>query len=192
MAPLDPGRKVDRGFVGNILGRVKKILMVALLCLEAPGVRALPPVESFQPDMTMYGFADLFAIRPLDMAILPITSGTWALSLPFTAGSKSAQRSYEILVRDPAQHLSARPLGSFSEWNNRDRKKPVLIQLSSGYVLAELTPEQQRRYQVARRQYEERSAIIEKEDVLSEKEREALLQGEARRWDNLIRLLLSL
>ena len=174
---------------------MKKGLPLAMLMIvmSCPG-RALPPSDFFEPDLTMYSFADLFFVRPITLATLPITSTTFAASLPFTAGAgkDSAARSYEILVGEPAQYLESRPLGSFFDWENRDKTKPVVIRFPEGYSVAELSPQQERRYRVALREHEERITAIEKEIDLPESDRKSLAAAEERRWANVLRLLLSL
>jgi len=156
--------------------------------------RAVPPSDFFEPDLTMYSFADLFFVRPSSAAMLPLTSLTYAASLPFTsgAGKESAARSYEILVGDPAAYVAARPLASFFDWENRDKSRPVVIKFPEGYTVAELSPQQERRYRVALKEHTERILAIEREIELPESDRKALASAEERRWENVLRLLLSL
>lgn len=160
----------------------------------APWARALPPSDYFEPDLTMYSFADLWVIRPISAAILPVTMTTFTVGAPLTAGSgrDSVQRSYDLLVGDPAQFLMARPLGSFFDWENRDRTKPVVIKFPDGYTMAELSPQQERRYRVALQDHEARIRAIEDEKELPEADRKALVGSEERRWEKVLRLLLSL
>ena len=168
------------------------MLMIALGLV--PWARALPPADYFEPDLTMYSFADLWVVRPLSAAILPLTVTTFTVGAPLTAGSgrDSVQRSYDILVGDPAQFLMARPLGSFFDWENRDRTKPVVIKFPDGYTMAELSPQQERRYRVALQDHEARVQAIEGEAELPEADRKALAAAEERRWEKVLRLLLSL
>lgn len=156
--------------------------------------RAIPPSDYFEPDMTMYSFADLFFVRPMSLGMLPITGTTFAASLPFTAGAgqESAARSFDILVGEPTEYLAARPLGSFFDWENRDKTKPVVIKFPEGYTVAELSPQQERRYRVALREHQQRILAIERETELPEKDRQSLAAAEQRRWENVLRLLLSL
>jgi len=154
--------------------------------------RALPPADYFETDQAMYSFADLCVVRPLDVAVIPLTSLTWIASLPLTSISDSAERSYGVLVRDPAEYLVKRPLGSFFDWDNRDQTKPVVIKFSGSYTLAELSPAQEMRYRDALKSHETRLRAIENEAGLSEGDRTRLVAGEEKRWEDLIRRLLSL
>lgn len=172
-----------------------KFLLALILALATASLgRALPPSDYFEPDLTMYSFADLYFVRPISLAILPITTTTFAASLPFTAGAggEAAARSYDILVGDPSQFLASRPLGSFFDWENRDKTRPVVIKFPDGYTMAELSPQQERRYRVALQEHKERIIAIERETELPEKDRQALAAAEDRRWENILRLLLSL
>jgi hypothetical protein len=172
-----------------------KQVLVLLLCFGlALPARAVPPADYFEPDLTMYSFADLWVVRPLSAAVLPLTMTTFAVGAPATAGSgpDSVQRSYDILVGDPAQFLMARPLGSFFDWENRDKTKPVVIKFPEGYTVAELSPQQERRYRVALQEHKQRIMAIERETDLPESDRKALAAAEERRWENVLRLLLSL
>jgi len=173
---------------------IKRLGLWILLAGMVSPARSLPPADLFEPDLTMYSFADLWAIRPLTLAVLPITTTTFVASVPVTAGSgrDSVSRSYDILVGDPSQFLAARPLGSFFDWENRDKTRPVVIKFPDGYTLAELTPQQERRYRVALKEHEERVLAIEREVELPESDRQALVAAEDRRWENVLRLLLSL
>lgn len=167
--------------------------MLVLLGL-APWVRALPPADYFEPDLTLYCLTDLLVVRPLDLAMLPLTTSTFAVSVPVTAGSGSdaVARSYEILVGDVSQHLAARPLGSFFDWENRDKTRPVVLQFPGSYTVAELSPQQERRYRAALKEHKARIEAIRKEPELPEKDRLKMVQAEERRWENVLRLLLSL
>ncbi len=155
-------------------------------------VRALPPSDYFAPPETMYSFADFWVVRPLDLAVLPITATTWFLSLPVTAASGTSDQAYDILVKNPSQHMMSRPLGQFFDWENRDQTRPVVIKFNDSYSMAELSPEQERKYRTALKEHEARIMAIEREADLPQKDRDALALGEARRWENVIRLLLSL
>lgn len=168
-------------------------VLLALLAV-VPWGRAVQPADYFEPDLTMYSFADLWVVRPLTAAVLPLTMTTFAAGAPVTAGSgkDSVERSYEILVGDPSQFLMARPLGSFFDWENRDKTRPVVIKFPEGYTVAELTPQQERRYRVALQEHKDRVLAIEREDDLPEADRKVLAAAEERRWQNVLRLLLSL
>jgi len=157
--------------------------------------KALPPADYFEPDLTMYSVADFGLIRPVTLAVLPITMTTFAASMPIFgagAGRDSVDRSYEILVGDVSQFAFARPLGSFFDWENRDRTKPVVIKFPDGYTVAELSPQQERRYRVALQEHKDRILAIERETDLPESDRKSLAAAEERRWENVLRLLLSL
>ena len=154
--------------------------------------RALPPADYFETDQAMYSFADFWVVRPLDIGMIPLTSLTWVASLPLTSISGSAERSYSVLVQDPAEHLVKRPLGSFFDWENRDQTRPVVIKFSGSYTLAELSPAQEIRYRDALKSHEERLRAIENESGLSEADRQLLVAGEEKRWEDLLRRLLSL
>ena len=172
---------------------MKKIFgSVALLAWMTSGSRALPPADYFDPDLTMYSCADFWVVRPLDAAVIPITTLTWVASLPLTSISSSAQRSYDILVKDPAEYLVKRPLGSFFEWENRDQSRAVVIRFSDSYAVAELSPSQEERYRAVLQNHQQRLAAIQKEEGVPEEERARLLAGEEKRWEDLVRRLLSL
>ena len=173
---------------------MKPAWWLGLMLALTPWGRAVPPSDFFEPDLAMYSFADFWVVRPLTAAVLPLTMTTFAVSAPATAGSgkDSVQRSFEVLVGDPAEFLAARPLGSFFDWENRDKTKPVVIQFPDGYTVAELSPQQERRYRVALREHQSRVLAIERETELPEKDRKALAAAEERRWENVLRLLLSL
>lgn len=170
-----------------------RVLFLGLL-LAAQGGRALPPSDYFEPDLAMYSTADLWVVRPLSLAVLPLTATTFLVGAPATAGAggESLQRYYDFLVQEPAAFLSARPLGSFFDWDNRDRTRPVVIRFPDGYTVAELSPQQERRYRVALREHQERILAIERETELPEGDRKSLAAAEERRWENVLRLLLSM
>lgn len=177
-----------------ILKKVKKLTFLVAVLAWLPVCRALPPTDYFEPDLAMYSFADVWVVRPLTMAVIPLTATTFAAGVPFSAagGEDSVARSYNILVEDPAEFLVKRPVASFFEWESRDRSKPVVIQFPDGYTLAELSPQQERRYRQALAEHHERIMAIERETTLPEKDRQALAAAEERRWENVLRLLLSL
>lgn len=187
-------RCVDPKMEWNHACIMKRFGMICLFLGVVPGGKALPPSDYFEPDLTMYSFADLWVVRPLTAAVLPLTMTTFAVGAPVVAGSgqESVQRSYDILVGDPSQFLAARPLGSFFDWENRDRTKPVVIKFPEGYTVAELTPQQERRYRVALKEHQDRIMAIEREASLPEEDRKSLAAAEQRRWENVLRLLLSL
>lgn len=176
------------------MGVMKGFWIAAFFWMVVSWGRAAPPTDYFEPDLAMYSFADLWLVRPMSAAMLPLTMTTFLVGAPLTAGSgkESVQRSYDLLVGDSAQFLSARPLGSFFEWDNRDQTKPVVIAFPEGYTVAELSPEQERRYRVALQQHKQRIQAIQGEAALPEAERQALAAAEQRRWENVLRLLLSL
>ena len=166
------------------------ILLLAGI-LELP-VRAAPPSDYFAPPETLYSFADFWIVRPLDLAVLPVTSLTWVASLPVTAASGTQEQSYDLLVKNTAQHLMSRPLGSYFDWENRDQSRPVVIQFRDSYAMATLTPQQERKYRNALKDHQARLEAIEREDTLPEMDREKLVAAEERRWENIVRVLLSL
>ena len=63
----------------------------SLLGLILVGGLGLAPARAasdlFEPDMTMYSFADLWLVRPMNAAMTPLTGLTYLCSLPFTSGS---------------------------------------------------------------------------------------------------------
>ena len=83
-------------------------------------------------------------------------------------------------------------MGQFWDWENRDQSRPVVIKFADGYSMADLSPEQERKYRRALQTHEERILAIERAQDVPEKDRQALVRGEERRWENSIRLLLSL
>jgi len=58
--------------------------------------------------------------------------------------------------------------------------------------MAELTPEQERKYRRALQDHEERILAIERASDIPQEDRDALARGEERRWENVVRLILSL
>ena len=168
--------------------------LAVILMVSAPCARALPPSDFFEPDMTMYSFADLWVVRPLAAAILPLTATTFAAGAPVAVGSgkEALERSYNVLVSDPAEFLASRPLGSFFDWENRDKTRPVVIRFSGSFAVAELSSSQEQRYRAALKSHEARMEAIQKEADLPESERERLIQGEEQRWEDLVRRLLSM
>jgi hypothetical protein len=67
-----------------------------------------------------------------------------------------------------------------------------VIKFTDGYSMAELTPEQERKYRSALQEHEERILAIERASDVPQEDRDALSRGEERRWENVVRLLLSL
>ena len=86
----------------------------------------------------------------------------------------------------------SRPLGSYFDWENRDQSRPVVIQFRDSYAMATLTPQQERKYRNALKDHQARVEAIEREDTLPEMDREKLVAAEERRWENIVRVLLSL
>jgi len=165
------------------------LFLVGALCLP---LRAAPPGDYFTPPETMYAFADFWIVRPLDLAVLPITSLTWVASLPVTAASGTQEQAYDLLIKNTSQHMMARPLGSYFDWENRDQSRPVVIQFKDSYAMADLTPQQERKYRNALKDHQARVEAIEREDALPENDRENLVAAEERRWESIVRVLLSL
>ena len=58
--------------------------------------------------------------------------------------------------------------------------------------MADLTPQQERKYRAALKDHETRIEAIEREQDIPQEDRDDLARGEERRWENLVRLLLSL
>ena len=187
-------RAIDPPRLGHIPDSMKRLLLGILVAGAAPWGRALPPTDYFEADMAMYSFADLWVVRPASLAVLPLTATTFLAGIPVTAGAgpSAASRSYQVLVGEPSQFLAARPLGSFFDWENRDRTRPVVVQFPDSYLLAELSPEQEIRYRNALKEHQERIMAIEREVELPEADRKALAAAEDRRWENVLRLILSL
>ena len=156
------------------------------------GLHAEAPSDYFAPPETMYSFADFWVVRPLDLAVLPLTATTWVVSLPVTAASGTSDQAYDLMIRQLAQHMMKRPMGQFFDWENRDQSRPVVIKFSDGYSMAELTPEQERKYRRALQEHEDRIVAIERASEIPQEDRDALSLGEERRWENVVRLLLSL
>ena len=67
-----------------------------------------------------------------------------------------------------------------------------MVQFPDSYLLAELSPEQEIRYRNALKEHQERIMAIEREVELPEADRKALAAAEDRRWENVLRLILSL
>jgi hypothetical protein len=171
-----------------------RVLLAATLCLilaRSPA-GAVTPSDYFAPPITMYAFTDFWLVRPLDLAALPFTTATWVCSLPITAASGTTSEAYDLLMRQPAEHLMARPVGQFWEWDNRDQNRPVVIKFKDSYAMADLSPEQERKYRAALKDHENRMKAIEREEELPQQDRDNLVQGEEKRWENFVRLLMSL
>lgn len=172
-----------------------KRFFLGLSLLWAGGGQSLQaeaPSDYFAPPEAMYSFADFWVVRPLDLAVLPLTATTWVASLPVTAASGTSDQAYDLLIRQLTQHMMKRPLGQFWDWENRDQSRPVVIKFTDGYSMAELSPEQERKYRRALEEHEERILAIERAEEVPQKDRDALARGEERRWENVVRLLLSL
>ena len=171
-----------------------RVLLAATLCLilaHSPA-GAITPSDYFAPPITMYAFTDFWLVRPLDLAALPFTTATWVCSLPITAASGTTSEAYDLLMRQPAEHLMARPVGQFWEWENRDQNRPVVIKFKDSYAMADLSPEQERKYRAALKDHENRMKAIEREEELPQQDRDNLVEGEEKRWENFVRLLMSL
>lgn len=167
------------------------LVTLCLVLVQAPA-GAISPSDYFAPPITMYAFTDFWLVRPLDLAALPFTTATWVCSLPITAASGTTIEAYDLLMRQPAEHLMARPVGQFWEWENRDQNRPVVIKFKDSYAMADLSPEQERKYRAALKDHENRMKAIEREEELPQQDRDNLVQGEEKRWENFVRLLMSL
>ena len=164
-----------------------------ILFWQSPVLRAeAPPGDYFAPPQTMYSFADFWLVRPMDLAVLPFTATTWLMSLPVTAASGTSAQAYDLLIKDVSQHMMQRPLGQFWEWEERDQTRPVVIKFKDSFSMAELSPQQERKYRASLKDHEARIMAIEREQDLPQKDRDDLARGEERRWENVVRLLLSL
>ena len=163
-----------------------------VLFWQSSVLRAEAPSDYFTPPETMYSFADFWAVRPLDLAVLPFTATTWLISLPVTAASGTSAQAYDLLIKDVSQHMMQRPLGQFWDWENRDQTRPVVIKFKDSFSMADLTPQQERKYRAALKDHEARIMAIEREQDLPQDDRDDLARGEERRWENVVRLLLSL
>ena len=170
----------------------RKLVILLLAGISVLPLRAAPPGDYFTPPETMYAFADFWIVRPLDLAVLPITALTWVASLPVTAASGTQEQAYNLLIRDTSQHMMARPLGSYFDWENRDQSRPVVIQFKDSYAMADLTPQQERKYRNALKDHQARVDAIERETSLPKIDREEVVAAEERRWDSIVRVLLSL
>jgi hypothetical protein len=170
----------------------RKLVILLLAGISVVPLRAAPPGDYFTPPETMYAFADFWIVRPLDLAVLPITALTWVASLPVTAASGTQEQAYNLLIRDTSQHMMARPLGSYFDWENRDQSRPVVIQFKDSYAMADLTPQQERKYRNALKDHQARVEAIERESSLPKIDREELVAAEERRWESIVRVLLSL
>ena len=171
-----------------------RVLLAGTLCLilaRSPA-GAISPSDYFAPPITMYAFMDFWVVRPIDLAALPFTMTTWVCSLPITAASGTTSEAYDLLMRQPAEHLMARPVGQFWEWDNRDQNRPVVIKFKDSYAMADLSPEQERKYRAALKDHENRMKAIEREEELPQQDRDNLVEGEEKRWENFVRLLMSL
>jgi len=170
----------------------RKLVILLLAGISVVPLPAAPPGDYFTPPETMYAFADFWIVRPLDLAVLPITALTWVASLPVTAASGTQEQAYNLLIRDTSQHMMARPLGSYFDWENRDQSRPVVIQFKDSYAMADLTPQQERKYRNALKDHQARVDAIERETSLPKIDREELVAAEERRWESIVRVLLSL
>ena len=174
---------------------MKRMILLWLglaLFWQSPVLRAEAPSDYFAPPEAMYSFADFWFVRPMDLAVLPITATTWLISLPVTAASGTSDQAYDLLIKDLSQHMMQRPLGQFWDWENRDQTRPVVIKFKDSFSMADLSPQQERKYRAALKDHEARIKAIEREQDIPQEDRDDLARGEERRWENLVRLLLSL
>ena len=187
--------KVDAVGLSGISKEMKRWMLSCLglaMVLPSPFSRAEAPSDYFAPPETMYSFADFWFVRPMDLAVLPITATTWLISLPVTAASGTSEQAYDLLIKDLSQHMMQRPLGQFWDWENRDQTRPVVIKFKDSFSMADLSPQQERKYRAALKDHEARIAAIEREEDIPQTDRDDLARGEERRWQNVVRLLLSL
>ena len=172
--------------------RLILLWMGLFLFWQSPVSRAGAPSDYFAPPETMYSFADFWIVRPMDLAVLPITAATWLVSLPVTAASGTSEQAYDLMIKDLSQHMMQRPLDQFWDWENRDQTRPVVIKFKDSFSMADLSPQQERKYRAALKEHEARIQAIEREQDLPQHDRDDLARGEERRWENVVRLLLSL
>jgi hypothetical protein len=188
-------RAVDAVGLSGISKEMKRLILPWLglvLFWQSPVLRAEAPSDYFAPPETMYSFADFWFVRPMDLAVLPITATTWLMSLPVTAASGTSAQAYDLLIKDVSQHMMQRPLGQFWDWENRDQTRPVVIKFKDSFSMADLSPQQERKYRAALKDHEARIKAIEREQSIPQEDRDDLARGEERRWQNVVRLLLSL
>jgi hypothetical protein len=188
-------RAVDAVGLSGISKEMKRMILHWLglaLFWQSPVLRAEAPSDYFVPPETMYSFADFWFVRPMDLAVLPITATTWLISLPVTAASGTSDQAYDLLIKDLSQHMMQRPLGQFWDWENRDQTRPVVIKFKDSFSMADLSPQQERKYRAALKDHEARIKAIEREQDIPQEDRDDLARGEERRWQNVVRLLLSL
>ena len=188
-------REVDAVGLSGISKEMKRLILPWLglvLFWQSPVLRAEAPSDYFAPPETMYSFADFWFVRPMDLAVLPITATTWLISLPVTAASGTSDQAYDLLIKDLSQHMMQRPLGQFWDWENRDQTRPVVIKFQDSFSMADLSPQQERKYRTALKDHEARIMAIEREQSIPQEDRDDLARGEERRWQNVVRLLLSL
>ena len=100
---IHPSRRRAVDAVG--LSGISKEMKRSMLCwfglamvLPSPFSRAGAPSDYFAPPETMYSFADFWIVRPMDLAVLPITATTWLISLPVTAASGTSEQAYDLLT----------------------------------------------------------------------------------------------
>ena len=188
-------RAVDAVGLSGISKEMKRSMLYWVgmtMVISGSFSRAGAPSDYFTPPETMYSFADFWIVRPMDLAVLPITATTWLISLPVTAASGTSEQAYDLLIKDLSQHMMQRPLGQFWDWENRDQTRPVVIKFKDSFSMADLSPQQERKYRAALKDHEARIKAIEREQDIPQEDRDDLARGEERRWENLVRLLLSL
>ena len=87
------------------------LLCIVSLVVMPLGASALASPVTPISDGTMV--ADIFVVRPLQLAALIVGTGVFLVSLPFSALGNNVDQSYEMMMREPARLLFKRPLGGF-------------------------------------------------------------------------------
>ncbi|MDO9262790.1 MAG: hypothetical protein Q7U02_02410 [Desulfosalsimonadaceae bacterium] len=85
-------------------------LIIMPLGASALANNSMKPVTEIGAD-TM--FADLIAVRPLQLASLLLGTATFIVSLPFSALGDNVNQAYEMMMAEPARLFFKRPLGGF-------------------------------------------------------------------------------
>lgn len=96
--------------------RLKKLIVLGcLLTLIAAAAAPWATAESVQEQMTAPGPADTFIdalfFRPVGLALIPIGTVLFIISLPFSATGGNVPTAFNNLVVAPAKYTFCRPLG---------------------------------------------------------------------------------
>jgi len=90
------------------------LLCIVSLLVMPMGASAM--TNSARPPQTVGAdtmVADIVAVRPLQLASLIMGTAVFVVSLPFSALGNNVDQAYEMMMKEPAQLLFKRPLGSF-------------------------------------------------------------------------------